>query len=107
MSDGGLKAELEAIQRELKAALKEDTAFGLLQTELDKARSSVKGLEEELAKAKASSEAKDYDVSKAKEEKESLMQHYDAVLRKKSEELAMEKREAKSIREAMSKVMNE
>ena len=45
------KAELEAIQRELKAALKEDTAFGLLQTELDKARSCVKGLEEELAKA--------------------------------------------------------
>jgi predicted Holliday junction resolvase-like endonuclease len=48
-------------------------------------------------------EAKEYDLQKTKEERDIMMKEYDQRLRKKMDELNLERRELKKMREVMSR----
>lgn len=91
----------ERIQRE--SLRKEAAAFDVIKSELEKVRALADEREGKVREARAASEAMAYEARRAKEEKAELMAHYDGLLKKKTEELALEKREAKTFREVMSK----
>ncbi len=56
-----------------------------------------------VVKLQSEVQAKEYDLSKMKEERDSMMNTYEQRLKKTTEELSMERREAIKMREVMSR----
>ena len=97
-----LKEKLNTISN-LKLALdatkKKETVVETLQQELDRKTSDKENLQFKVDKLQSDLEAKEYDYNRLKEGRDSLMNHYEQELKKKSEELTLEKRETTKLRQ--------
>merc|ERR1719433_705931 len=94
-TESDLKDKLNTIsnlQLALDATKKKETVVETLQQELDRKSSEKEDLQFKVDKLQSDIEAKDYDYNRLKEGRDSLMNHYEQELKKKSEELTLEKR---------------
>ncbi len=97
------ETEVEKLNIEVTSLRKEGHALELVGTEL-KARTEERDrLAEEVKGLKNEVETKGYDFRKLKEERDAMMTTYEQRLKKTTEELNMEKREALKMREVMSR----
>jgi len=101
-TESDLKDKLNTIsnlQLALDATKKKETVVETLQQELDRKSSEKEDLQFKVDKLQSDIEAKDYDYNRLKEGRDSLMNHYEQELKKKSEELTLEKRETTKLRQ--------
>merc|ERR1711956_107873 len=77
------------MQVALDARKKEDTAIDALSSELDSKRKESEELQFKVKELQANVEAKEYDVKRAKDDRDRLMSHYDAEIKKMNDKLSL------------------
>lgn len=95
------QATVENLQVAVDATKQEGNAVDLLREELELKNKEKCELVYKVKKLQADAEAMEYDVKKTREERDKLMAHYEQQIKKKTEELAVEKREASKMRQVM------
>ncbi len=97
------ESELEKVRIQLGSLEKEGRAIDVIQDELKTRTKERDELWAQVTKLNSEVEAKAYDLTKMKEERDAMMNTYEQRLKKTTEELSMEKREAVKMREVMLK----
>jgi len=95
--------EIENLRIQVNSLRKEDQAFEVIKGELDAKSKEKDELASKMEKLRSEVEAKEYDLQKMKDERDVMMKEYDQRLRKKTEDLNIERREMKKMREVMAK----